>query len=540
MTTHPRLSQQLANYGITTSADIIYNPDYATLFTEETRSDLTGYERGVVTHSGAVAVDTGEFTGRSPKDKYIVRDDTTRDTVWWSDQGKGKNDNHPLSQDIWEHLKSLVCQQLSDKRLFIIDAWCGANADTRLAVRFITEVAWQAHFVKNMFIAPTASELEGFTPDFIVMNGAKCTNPAWQAQGLNSENFIAFNLTEKIQLIGGTWYGGEMKKGMFSVMNYLLPQQDIASMHCSANVGQAGDVALFFGLSGTGKTTLSTDPARQLIGDDEHGWDDDGVFNFEGGCYAKTIHLNPQAEPEIYQAIRRDALLENVVVRADGSIDFNDASKTENTRVTYPINHIENIVKPASRAGHARKIIFLTADAYGVLPPVSVLTDEQAQYHFLSGYTARLAGTERGVNEPTPTFSACFGAAFLSLHPVRYAEVLVKRMKAAGAKAYLVNTGWNGQGNRISIKDTRAIINAILRGEADNAVTFTLPIFNLAVPRGLNSLAPEILDPRTSWVSEQQWREKALFLADKFITNFEKFTDTAEGQALSAVGPSDK
>ncbi|MBS0970790.1 phosphoenolpyruvate carboxykinase (ATP) [Nissabacter archeti] len=461
MTTHSRLSQQLANYGITPSADIIYNPDYVTLFTEETRSDLTGYEKGVVTRLGAVAVDTGEFTGRSPKDKYIVRDGTTRDTIWWSDQGKGKNDNHPLSQESWEHLKSLVCHQLSNKRLFIVDAWCGANADTRLAVRFLTEVAWQAHFVKNMFIAPTASELENFTPDFIVMNGAKCTNPDWQAQGLNSENFIAFNLTEKIQLIGGTWYGGEMKKGMFSVMNYLLPQQGIASMHCSANVGQAGDVALFFGLSGTGKTTLSTDPDRQLIGDDEHGWDNDGVFNFEGGCYAKTIHLNPQAEPEIYQAIRRDALLENVVVRDDGSIDFDDASKTENTRVTYPINHIENIVKPASRAGHACKIIFLTADAYGVLPPISVLTDEQAQYHFLSGYTARLAGTERGVNEPTPTFSACFGAAFLSLHPVRYAEVLVKRMKVAGAKAYLVNTGWNGQGNRISIKDTRAIINGV-------------------------------------------------------------------------------
>ncbi len=537
MTTHSRLRQQLAAYGITPSADIIYNPDYATLFTEETRADLTGYEKGVVTRSGAVAVDTGEFTGRSPKDKYIVRDDITRDTVWWSDQGTGKNDNHPLSPAIWEHLKSLVCHRLSGKRLFIVDAWCGANADTRLAVRFVTEVAWQAHFVKNMFIAPAASELEKFTPDFIVMNGAKCTNPDWQAQGLNSENFIAFNLTEKIQLIGGTWYGGEMKKGLFSVMNYLLPQQDIASMHCSANVGQAGDVALFFGLSGTGKTTLSTDPARQLIGDDEHGWDNDGVFNFEGGCYAKTIHLNPQAEPEIYQAIRRDALLENVVVREDGSIDFNDASKTENTRVTYPINHIENIVKPASRAGHARKIIFLTADAYGVLPPVSVLTDEQAQYHFLSGYTARLAGTERGVNEPTPTFSACFGAAFLSLHPVRYAEVLVKRMKAAGAKAYLVNTGWNGQGKRISIKDTRAIINAILRGEADNAETFTLPVFNLAVPHGLKALSAEILDPRASWESEQHWRDKALFLADKFVTNFETFTDTAEGQALSAVGP---
>ena len=537
MTTPSRINQQLANYGITTSAEIIYNPDYATLFGEETLSELTGFEKGIVTSTGAVAVDTGEFTGRSPKDKYIVRDDTTRDSVWWSDQGKGKNDNHPLSQTTWDHLKSLVCNQLSDKRLFIIDAWCGANADTRLAVRFVTEVAWQAHFVKNMFIAPSATELETFTPDFVVMNGAKCTNPDWQAQGLNSENFVAFNLTEKIQLIGGTWYGGEMKKGMFSVMNYLLPQQGIASMHCSANVGKDGDVALFFGLSGTGKTTLSTDPVRQLIGDDEHGWDDDGVFNFEGGCYAKTINLNPLAEPEIFQAIRRDALLENVAVNAEGVIDFNDASKTENTRVTYPIWHIENIVKPVSKAGHASKVIFLTADAYGVLPPVSVLTDEQAQYHFLSGFTAKLAGTERGVTEPTPTFSACFGAAFLSLHPVRYAEVLVKRMQASGAKAYLVNTGWNGQGKRISIKDTRAIINAILRDEVDKAVTFNLPVFNLAVPRGLNAIEHDILDPRASWESEQQWRDKALFLADKFTTNFEKFTDTAEGRALAAIGP---
>lgn len=537
MTTPSRINQQLANYGITTSAEIIYNPDYATLFAEETLSELTGFEKGIVTSTGAVAVDTGEFTGRSPKDKYIVRDDTTRDSVWWSDQGKGKNDNHPLSQTTWDHLKSLVCNQLSDKRLFIIDAWCGANADTRLAVRFVTEVAWQAHFVKNMFIAPSATELETFTPDFVVMNGAKCTNPDWQAQGLNSENFVAFNLTEKIQLIGGTWYGGEMKKGMFSVMNYLLPQQGIASMHCSANVGKDGDVALFFGLSGTGKTTLSTDPVRQLIGDDEHGWDDDSVFNFEGGCYAKTINLNPLAEPEIFQAIRRDALLENVAVNAEGVIDFNDASKTENTRVTYPIWHIENIVKPVSKAGHASKVIFLTADAYGVLPPVSVLTDEQAQYHFLSGFTAKLAGTERGVTEPTPTFSACFGAAFLSLHPVRYAEVLVKRMQASGAKAYLVNTGWNGQGKRISIKDTRAIINAILRDEVDKAVTFNLPVFNLAVPRGLNAIEHDILDPRASWESEQQWRDKALFLADKFTTNFEKFTDTAEGRALAAIGP---
>ena len=398
--------------------------------------------------------------------------------------------------------------QLSGKRLFVVDAFCGANADTRLKVRFITEVAWQAHFVKNMFIRPSDAELADFEPDFVVMNGAKCTNPDWQQQGLHSENFVAFNLTERMQLIGGTWYGGEMKKGLFSIMNYLLPLKGIASMHCSANVGEQGDVAVFFGLSGTGKTTLSTDPKRQLIGDDEHGWDDDSVFNFEGGCYAKTIKLSPQAEPEIYQAIRRDALLENVTVLADGSIDFDDASKTENTRVSYPIYHIENIVKPVSKAGHARKIIFLTADAFGVLPPVSRLTPEQTQYHFLSGFTAKLAGTERGITAPTPTFSACFGAAFLTLHPTQYAEVLVKRMEAAGAQAYLVNTGWNGSGKRISIKDTRGIIDAILNGDIEQAETFTLPIFGLDVPTALPGVDPSILDPRKTYADESLWQEK--------------------------------
>ncbi|WP_250870348.1 phosphoenolpyruvate carboxykinase (ATP) [Hafnia paralvei] len=529
--------QDLAEYGITDAAEIIYNPSYDLLFQEETAPDLKGYERGTVTNLGAVAVDTGIFTGRSPKDKYIVRDDVTRDTVWWSDQGKGKNDNHPLSVEVWQHLKSLVTKELSGKRLFIVDAFCGANSDTRLSVRFITEVAWQAHFVKNMFIRPTDEELANFKPDFIVMNGAKCTNPQWKEQGLNSENFVAFNLTERIQLIGGTWYGGEMKKGMFSIMNYLLPLKNIASMHCSANVGEKGDVAIFFGLSGTGKTTLSTDPKRQLIGDDEHGWDDDGVFNFEGGCYAKTIKLSEEAEPDIYHAITRDALLENVVVLEDGSVDFNDGSKTENTRVSYPIYHIHNIVKPVSKAGHAKKVIFLTADAFGVLPPVSRLTADQTQYHFLSGFTAKLAGTERGVTEPTPTFSACFGAAFLSLHPTKYAEVLVKRMQAAGAQAYLVNTGWNGTGKRISIKDTRAIIDAILSGEIDNAETFTLPIFNLAVPTSLPGVNPEILDPRDTYASKEQWQEKAEDLAQRFVTNFDKYTDTPAGAALVKVGP---
>ncbi|MBP7548538.1 MAG: phosphoenolpyruvate carboxykinase (ATP), partial [Corallincola sp.] len=428
----------LSRYGISNVSSVVYNPSYEQLFAEETRTDLEGFERGVVTELDAVCVKTGIFTGRSPKDKYIVRDDTTRDSLWWSDQGK--NDNKAITPEVWAHLKSLVVKQLSGKRLFVIDAFCGANVDTRLKVRFIMEVAWQAHFVKNMFIRPSAQELVDFEPDFVVMNGSKTTNPQWQAQGLNSENFVAFNLTEKMQVIGGTWYGGEMKKGLFSVMNYLLPLRGIASMHCSANVGKDGDVAVFFGLSGTGKTTLSADPKRRLIGDDEHGWDDSGVFNFEGGCYAKTIKLSEENEPDIYHAIKRDALLENVTVDANGKIDFDDGSVTENTRVSYPLHHIANIV-PENKGGHASKVIFLTADAFGVLPPVSKLTPEQTKYHFLSGFTAKLAGTERGITEPTPTFSACFGNAFLTLHPTKYGQELVKRMEAAGAKAYLVNTG---------------------------------------------------------------------------------------------------
>nr|WP_126466804.1 phosphoenolpyruvate carboxykinase (ATP) [Pragia fontium] len=537
MSTNRITPQDLSAYGIQDVTEIVYNPSYDYLYKEETRSDLQGYEKGTVTDLGAIAVDTGIFTGRSPKDKYIVRDDTSRDTVWWADQGKGKNDNKPITQAVWADLKKLVGSQLSGKRLFIVDAYCGANPDTRLSVRFITEVAWQAHFVKNMFIRPSDEELQNFKPDFIVMNGAKCINPNWKAQGLNSENFVAFNLTERIQLIGGTWYGGEMKKGMFSIMNYLLPLKGIASMHCSANVGDKGDVAIFFGLSGTGKTTLSTDPKRQLIGDDEHGWDNDGVFNFEGGCYAKTIKLSKEAEPDIYNAIKRDALLENVTVRSDGSVDFDDGSKTENTRVSYPIYHIQNIVKPVSKAGHAQKVIFLTADAFGVLPPVSKLTPDQTQYHFLSGFTAKLAGTERGITEPTPTFSACFGAAFLSLHPTQYAEVLVKRMKASGAHAYLVNTGWNGTGKRISIKDTRAIIDSILSGEIEKAETFQLPIFDLAVPTALPGVNPDILDPRATYATESEWEGKAEKLANLFIDNFDKYTDTPAGAALVAVGP---
>jgi phosphoenolpyruvate carboxykinase (ATP) len=525
----------LTQYGINNATEVVYNPSYDLLFAEETKSDLEGYDRGVVTELGAVNVDTGIFTGRSPKDKYIVRDDTSRDTVWWSDQGK--NDNKPMTQETWDHLKSLVTTQLSEQRLFVVDTFCGANEDTRLKVRFITQVAWQAHFVKNMFIRPSDEELKDYEPDFVVMNGAKTTNDKWQEQGLNSENFVAFNLTERIQLIGGTWYGGEMKKGMFSMMNYLLPLKGIASMHCSANVCKDGEVAVFFGLSGTGKTTLSTDAKRALIGDDEHGWDDNGVFNFEGGCYAKTINLSKENEPDIYNAIRRNALLENVSVDENGKIDFDDNSKTENTRVSYPIDHIENIVKPISRAGHAKKVIFLTADAFGVLPPVAKLTPEQTEYYFLSGFTAKLAGTERGITEPTPTFSSCFGAAFLSLHPTKYAEVLRKRMEAVGAEAYLVNTGWNGSGKRISIKDTRAIIDAILDGSIDNADTRTLPLFNLNVPTELSGVNTEILDPRDTYKNAAEWQTKAQDLASRFVNNFDKFTDTDNGKALVKAGP---
>ncbi|PCD86623.1 phosphoenolpyruvate carboxykinase (ATP) [Vibrio mediterranei] len=526
----------LTKYGITGVTDIVRNPSYEQLFEEETREGLEGYEKGVVTELGAVAVDTGIFTGRSPKDKFIVNDDTTRDTMWWTSD-KVKNDNKPMSKEAWGDLKLLVTGQLSNKRLFVIDGYCGANPDTRLCIRIITEVAWQAHFVKNMFIRPTEEELATFEPDFVVMNGAKCTNQKWEEQGLNSENFTVFNLTERMQLIGGTWYGGEMKKGMFAMMNYFLPLKDIASMHCSANMGEEGDVAVFFGLSGTGKTTLSTDPKRALIGDDEHGWDDDGIFNYEGGCYAKTINLSKEAEPDIYNAIRRDALLENVTVRNDGSIDFDDGSKTENTRVSYPLHHIENIVKPVSKGGHANKVIFLSADAFGVLPPVSKLTPEQTKYHFLSGFTAKLAGTERGITEPTPTFSACFGAAFLTLHPTKYAEVLVKRMEAAGAEAYLVNTGWNGSGKRISIQDTRGIIDAILDGSIEQAETKSIPVFNLEVPTSLPGVDPTILDPRDTYVDPLQWESKAEDLAKRFINNFDKYTDNAEGKSLVAAGP---
>ena len=530
--------QSLINLGINDVKELIYNPSFEELYKDEMNPSLEGFDVGQQTELDAVNVMTGIFTGRSPKDKYIVKDDVTEDTLWWSSD-KLPNDNKPISQETWNDVKGQVTKQLSNQKLYVVDAFCGANKDTRLKVRFIVEVAWQAHFVTNMFIRPSDEELKNFgEPDFIVMNGSKTTNKNWEAHGLNSENFVMFNLTEKTQLIGGTWYGGEMKKGMFAMMNYYLPLRGIAAMHCSANVGTDGDTAIFFGLSGTGKTTLSTDASRQLIGDDEHGWDDDGVFNFEGGCYAKTIDLDKDSEPEIYGAIKRDALLENVTVDADGKIDFTDGSTTQNTRVSYPIYHIENIVTPVSKAGHAKKVIFLSADAFGTLPPVSKLTPDQTKYHFLSGFTAKLAGTERGVTEPTPTFSACFGEAFLTLHPVKYGEELVKKMEANGAEAYLVNTGWNGSGKRISIKDTRGIINAILNGSIEKAETKIIPIFNLEVPTSLPGVQTEILDPRDTYENVSEWSSKATKLAGLFIDNFEKYTDNEEGKALIAAGPS--
>nr|WP_294773609.1 phosphoenolpyruvate carboxykinase (ATP) [uncultured Flavobacterium sp.] len=530
-------SISLEPYGIKNVNEIIHNPSFEKLYNDELNPNLEGFEKGQLTELGAVNVMTGVFTGRSPKDKYIVKDSVTENTIWWTSD-KAVNDNKPITQNTWEALKATTVDQLSGKKLYVVDAFCGANENTRLKVRFIMEVAWQAHFVTNMFIRPTEEELANFgEPDFIVMNGSKTSFKDYAAHGLNSEVYVAFNLTEKMQLIGGTWYGGEMKKGMFAMMNYYLPLQGIASMHCSANKGKDGDVAVFFGLSGTGKTTLSTDPKRELIGDDEHGWDNEGVFNFEGGCYAKTIDLSKENEPDIYGAIKRDALLENVTVDADGIIDFKDGSVTQNTRVSYPIYHIHNIVKPVSKAGHATKVIFLTADAFGVMPPVSKLTPEQTQYYFLSGFTAKLAGTERGVTQPEPTFSACFGKAFLTLHPTKYGEELVKKMEENNATAYMVNTGWNGTGKRISIKDTRAIIDAILDGSIEKAETKTIPVFNLAVPTALHDVNRTILDPRDTYADAADWNEKATDLASRFIKNFAQYTDNEQGQSLVKAGP---
>ena len=527
----------LTKYGITGTVEIVHNPSYDVLFAEETKAGLEGFEKGQVTELGAVNVMTGIYTGRSPKDKFLVKDATSENTVWWTSE-EYKNDNKPVTTETWNVLKELAAKELSNKKLYVVDGFCGANEATCLKVRFIMEVAWQAHFVTNMFIRPSKEQLENFEPDFVVYNASKAKVENYKELGLNSETAVVFNLTTKEQVILNTWYGGEMKKGMFSMMNYFNPLRGIASMHCSANTNMdETESAIFFGLSGTGKTTLSTDPKRKLIGDDEHGWDNEGVFNYEGGCYAKVINLDKESEPDIYNAIKRDALLENVTVDANGKIDFADKSVTENTRVSYPIHHIENIVKPISKGPHAKQVIFLSADAFGVLPPVSILNPEQAQYYFLSGFTAKLAGTERGITEPTPTFSACFGAAFLSLHPTKYAEELVKKMEMTGAKAYLVNTGWNGTGKRISIRDTRGIIDAILDGSIEKAPTKTIPYFDFVVPTELPGVDPKILDPRDTYECACQWEEKAKDLAGRFIKNFSKFTGNEAGKALVAAGP---
>lgn len=529
---HAKIIQDLEKLGIKGNYEVVYNPSYEELYQAEVSPENQGFEKAELTESGAVSVKTGIFTGRSPKDRYIVQDDVTRDTIFWD----GKV-NLPTTAEIFDSCKGLVLNQLAEaKKIYVVDAFCGTNADTRLKVRFIVEVAWQAHFVTNMFIRPSHYELENFgEPDFTVINGSKTTNPNWEAQGLHSENFIMFNLTEKLQIIGGTWYGGEMKKGMFAMMNYYLPLKGMASMHCSANVGEEGDVALFFGLSGTGKTTLSADPKRYLIGDDEHGWDHNGVFNYEGGCYAKVIDLSEEKEPDIFRAIKRDALLENVVIN-NGVADYKDGSITENTRVSYPIYHINKIVLP-SKAGHAKKIVYLSADAFGVLPPVSILDDNQAQYHFLCGYTSKLAGTERGITEPQPSFSPAFGEAFLTLHPTMYSKTLIGKMKEHGAKAYLVNTGWNGTGNRISLKDTRAIIDAIIDGSIDNAPKTRVPVMNLEIPTQLPNVSEGILDPRETYSNASEWETKAKDLAARYIKNFEQYCDTEEGRKLIASGP---
>ena len=531
------MSIDLKAYGITGTTEIVHNPSYEELFAEETKPGLEGFDKGQVTELGAVNVMTGVYTGRSPKDKFIVMDENSKDTVWWTSDAY-KNDNHPASKETWDAVKKIAIDELSNKKLYVVDAFCGANKDTRMAIRFIVEVAWQAHFVKNMFIQPSKEELENFKPDFVVYNASKAKVENYKELGLNSETAVVFNITSREQVIINTWYGGEMKKGMFSMMNYYLPLKGIASMHCSANTDMNGEnTAIFFGLSGTGKTTLSTDPKRLLIGDDEHGWDDNGVFNFEGGCYAKVINLDKDSEPDIYNAIRRDALLENVTVDENGKIDFADKSVTENTRVSYPINHIEKIVRPVSAAPAAKNVIFLSADAFGVLPPVSILTPEQTKYYFLSGFIAKLAGTERGITEPTPTFSACFGQAFLELPPTKYGEELVKKMEKSGAKAYLVNTGWNGTGKRISIKDTRGIIDAILNGDILSAPTKKIPYFNFEVPTSLNGVDTGILDPRDTYKNAEDWEVKAKDLAGRFIKNFSKYTNTEEGKALVAAGP---
>lgn len=537
-----KIKNDLKSYGIKDIKKVFHNLSYDELFEHETDPSLEGYEKGFVTDTGAVTVDTGIFTGRSPKDKFIVDEETSRDNIWWKNPERKASDNKPVTEEVWKHLYKISAKQLSGNNLYVQDGYAGANDNTRLRIRIVTEIAWMAHFVKNMFIRPTAEELESFEPDFVMLNACKTTNPDWETHNMHSDVYAVFNLKEQRAVVGGSWYGGEIKKGFFSIMNYYLPLKQVAAMHCSANQGEDADTAIFFGLSGTGKTTLSADPKRALIGDDEHGWDDDGIFNFEGGCYAKCIHLSEEKEPDIYHAIKRNALLENLVYDKDtGKIDFEDGSKTENTRVSYPIYHIDNIVKPVSRGGHPKKVIFLTADAFGILPPVAKLTEDQTKYHFLSGYTAKLAGTERGVKEPQPSFSACFGAAFLLLHPTKYAEEMIRKMEEHGSTAYLVNTGWvggpYGVGERMDLPSTRKIIDAILEGTLDDAEYETLPYFNLAIPKAVPGVDSKVLNPRNSWENPEEWDEAAKKLSKKFIDNFVAFTDNEEGKRLVAAGP---
>lgn len=511
-------------------AQVYRNLDFETIYEHEIA------DGNVVTSSGAVAIDTGRFTGRSPKDKYFVDRAPSSDNIWWGSVNK------KMAPETFTKLKRLVVNHFNKaSKIYVFDGYAGSSPVSRQRVRFISEIPWQHHFVTNMFIRPTSpEELENFEPDFTIINAAAVSNPDWQEDGLNSEVFVGFDIENKLAIIGGTYYGGEMKKGIFSMMNYWLPLQGTMSMHCSANIGKAGDTALYFGLSGTGKTTLSTDPDRQLIGDDEHGWDDHGVFNFEGGCYAKTIDLSEATEPEIFRAIRRDALLENVMIDPETKVvDFHDTSKTENGRVSYPIYHIPNF-KPDTMGTHPKTVFFLTCDAFGVLPPISKLTPEQAMYHFLSGYTAKVAGTELGVTEPTATFSACFGAAFMVLHPTKYADLLKQKLLQHNTQVYLVNTGWSGGsygvGKRMSIKATRACINSVLDGSINSAELRTDDRFGFQVPLALPGVSAAALNPVDSWADKAAFHATADKLSEMFKANYKKFVQPGMTD-YTAYGP---
>jgi len=536
------LVEYLYQIGIKSYKRLNYNLSYEELFKHETRSGLSGYERVFITKTGAIAVDTGIYTGRSPKDKYIVYDKNTSDKVWWAD-GLNKSDNKPLSEEKWKFLYDLVINYLNDKELYINDVYVGASEKSRLKLRLITEIAWASHFTKNMFIEVPQSELKEFMPDFLLLHAPKLTNAKWKEMEMNSEIFIVFNFTENIGLICGTWYGGEIKKGMFTVMNYYLPQRGILSMHCSANIGkEKNDVALFFGLSGTGKTSLSTDPKRLLIGDDEHGWDDDGIFNLEGGCYAKCINLDPLKEKDIYNAIRKNAILENVVYdEKTGEVDFKSAKKTENTRASYPLYHIDNVLWPISKAGHPENIIFLTADAFGVLPPISILDENQIMYYFINGYTSKLAGTERGIIEPIPAFSACFGAAFLPLPPTTYATMLKDKIKKHKVKVFLINTGWvagpYGVGYRIDINITRKLIDHIFSGVINKVPTEMFNIFNFKIPQYLPDIDSTILNPINLWKNKNDYINSLKNLAIQFINNSKVYESTPIGKEIISYGP---